>query len=665
MQINEQSRTRQLADYAAFALFILPVTLAVLVTCSPLLLVAAVFVGLGKTIKFVRNAVRFSTYRTRLVLGLSWFGVYLILSLAHRLSGRTRVVARLTRRVVALMYGLPPAVYRVRREHVTILLGDGVGSAATLFRPEDAAEGSCPTILIRTPYDRANVAATAVIFAERGFFVVTQDTRGRADSGGDFFPIANEQRDGAATLDWIAQQPWFCGAIGMYGISYMGLVCWAAMAARRPSLQAVYPVLAASHLHPIMFPGGALALELVLRWSYMVLGLTAATTGALRRFYRGFIRPERRYFDALMHLPLAEVDRLVSSAGEQLGFIQEGLRHTRADSAFWADKNELVDLRRGGPDAPAMQLVAGWHDFFLDEQLKDYATASEAVGRVRPVRLTIGPWQHWSVFDYSPFILRDAVRFFNRQLTVPNATGRARHYVPEPERLVLEAHPVRVYLVGANRWRHLAAWPPPCHELALYLGAGGTLTADAPTGKAGGEHSYTYDPADPTPALGGPSFDPLNAGARDQRALEARTDVAVFTSAELDDGLELVGTPHVLLGFSSSAPSTDVVVRLCDVWPSGASVNICEGVVRLTDAAGAQTSLVNVRLGACGIFLAAGHRLRLHVCSGAHPRIMRNLGTGDELFSATGMRVQHQKIALNGQSCVILPVMQSSGGTDQ
>ncbi|KNC54659.1 X-Pro dipeptidyl-peptidase domain-containing protein, partial [Thecamonas trahens ATCC 50062] len=594
------------------------------------------------------------------------------------------------------MYRLHDPLCGVRpTPSVVIPLGDGVPSSASLFLPDveddavrarvaavfphpDTAEaamrrGKFPVVLIRTPYDRRNLVGSAYMLAERGFAVVTQDSRGRADSGGDFFPIAHERADSGATLDWIAAQDWCSGAVGMYGISYMGMNAWAAVGAKRGVLKAVVPALCATHLHPILFPGGAPALELVLRWSYLVMGLAAGP--AWRMAWNGFVSPEQRYIDALSHLPLATVDTLVGPPGERIDFIRDGLSHPSLehDAEFWADKNELADL--GSVAIPPVHLVGGWHDFFLEEQLKDYEAASAAGATTA---LTIGPFAHWSVFDYRPMLMRDALAWFTQHLThAPDELDGAQlddsvlRSEAEADRgsVMTLAFPVRLYVQGSERWVRYASWPPPSQRVPLYLSGHGVLTAGPAADGIGGDdpHSeYVYDPANPTPAVGGPSFHNLNAGRVAQNGVEARDDVLVFTSVPLGEDISVVGYPELSMRVASNAPgSTDFVFRLCDVDADGVSYNVSESNIRLSvesegEADGASGlnhfAISGKRLGAVGYTFCRGHRIRLQVCSGAHPRLMRNLGYDDPLVSAERMVVQQQRVYHRGAS-LALPVV--------
>jgi hypothetical protein len=172
---------------------------------------------------------------------------------------------------------------------------------------------------------------------------------------------------------------------------------------------------------------------------------------------------------------------------------------------------------------------------------------------------------------------------------------------------------------------------------------------------------YRYDPADPTPSVGGVLLGP-EAGAKDNRTLEARADVRTYTSAPLERDLEVVGPVRAEVFCSSSTPWTDVFVRLCDVQPSGRSLNVCDGLLRLTPGRASQDEAgvmrVPVELWPTAYRFPRGHRLRVQVSSGAHPRFVRNLGAGEPLATGTRMVVAEQQVHHDPAhpSAIVLPV---------
>jgi hypothetical protein len=292
--------------------------------------------------------------------------------------------------------------------------------------------------------------------------------------------------------------------------------------------------------------------------------------------------------------------------------------------------------------APA-HLVGGWYDFFLRGLLDDYAKL-KAAGQ-RPY-LTIGPWHHFSAL-VSFADLRAGLRWFGTHL--------------KGETNGLRRDPVRIYVMGANEWRELPDFPPPAKTRSLYLTPERWLSADIPMGKAP-PSGYIYDPMRPTPIRGGTQFN-LGAGARDNRSWERRKDVLTFTSPVLREDMDVIGEARLTLYVTSSLQHTDFFARLCDVAPSGRSTNVCDGLLRVCPGVGEcqpdGTLKVEVALWSTAYRFRKGHRIRLCVASGAHPRWSRNPGTGEPITTSTELCMAEQQVFHDEQhpSAVLLPVV--------
>lgn len=277
--------------------------------------------------------------------------------------------------------------------------------------------------------------------------------------------------------------------------------------------------------------------------------------------------------------------------------------------------------------------IGGWYDIFLPGQIRDFTTL-QAAGR--PARLTIGPWTHTSLDNT---LTREAVEF---------GLAHARGEQP-PERA-----PVRLYVTGEEAWRDFASWPPQGYEgRRLHLHPGGALAVEPPT--APRSDGYRYDPADPTPSVGGVTMPP-GAGRVDNTALEARPDVLTYTTPVLDEDVEVVGEVSAEIWFRSSLPYADVFVRLCEVDAQGRSVNVCDGLTGLTGAD--ELGRATVRLWPTAHRFRRGRRIRVQVSSGAFPRYARTPGTGEPLATATTLRAADQSVHHGPEhpSAVILPV---------
>ncbi|MBK8900434.1 MAG: CocE/NonD family hydrolase [Anaerolineaceae bacterium] len=562
----------------------------------------------------------------------NWFG----LAAAAALGGALYLNRR---QLIAWLLKLPPPQHGVTVEPgILITMPDGVRLAADVYHPVGLA--TAPTVLMRTPYGRTNVNQFfATIFAGQGFNMVVQDVRGRFDSEGQFEPYVHEAADGEATLAWIAEQPWSNSRIGMWGQSYVGFVQWAAASTGTPHLHAMLPAITEANLGGPT-DQGFMWLDRTLRWILLLETMTDQSLPAWQKIALSYYAPaqNKRVAAGWNHLPIAAADTAV--LGHAQDFYQTWAQHDQPDDPYW----QAVDLRRKVPDiAVPMHLVAGWYDIFLQGQLADYA-ALRAAGHAP--YLTIGPWTHMDQRGMMA-ALREGLGWFTAKL---KGEGGA-----------IRPSPVRLYLQGAEQWLDYEAWPPPAQELPFYLQAMGQLaTAEPPAGSA--PDQYRYDPADPTPNLGGALLS-TEAGPVDNRPLEARPDVLTYTTEPLIESLTVIGHVRLRLYVRSSLEHTDFYGRLCDVQPDGRSLNVCDGLFRVQSGRGEPqpdgSLLVEVDMTVTAYQFLPGHRLRLQVSSGAHPHISRNLGTGEPVMHGTAMRVAHQTIYHDPAhpSALILPLM--------
>lgn len=493
-------------------------------------------------------------------------------------------------------------------------MDDGVDLLADRWRPRAFDDAPQPTVLIRSPYGRAGIAGFIFgrLLAERGFQVVVQSTRGSFGSGGTFAPF-DERADGLATLRWLRAQPWHAGKVGTTGPSYLGLVQWAIADA----VDAMAPSVTASRFRDMAYGGGSVSLDTALSW-LLVLETQELRLGWLR-LSDGLRRKLPGVWD---ELPMRDLDR--AAFGEELPIWREWLEEMAPDSPYWASR----DFSASVADVTApVQLMGGWSDIFLPWLVEDFQALRRAGRRAQ---LIVGPWAHTSP-GLLGLSLREAIAWLRAELY-------------GDDRLVRDT-PVRVYVTGAREWRDLEDWPPPgSHELQLHLAPDGTL-ADEPA--TDGVVAYTYDPTNPTPSLGGPTLferEPV----RDNAPLESRDDVVTFTGPVLERDVDALGPVHASLRFRSSRPDTDVFVRVCDVGADGVSRNVCDALVRLTvDEPVAEpdgSRRVEFPLWPTAHRFAAGHRIRIQVSSGAHPRYARNPGTGENPFEATELLRAEQEI---------------------
>ncbi len=509
-------------------------------------------------------------------------------------------------RIATRLLGLPPARTAFTSREERVPMRDGAVLLAEHHLP--TTEHPLGTVLVRTPYGRRSPleALTSRTFAGRGYHVLVQSVRGTFGSGGVFDPMVNEERDGHDTVAWLREQPWFDGRLATYGASYLGWAQWTLMADPPPELRAAVVLVGPHDFAYSVYGAGAFSLHGFLSWSDLILRQEAGPIPTLV----GGITANRRLAPGFAGLPLADaVDELL---GGRAPWFRPWVAHPDLADPFWDAKRAPLALERA--TVPTL-LVGGWQDLFVDQTLTQYSALH---ARGVDVALTIGPWTHVGLgVRGARIVARETLSWLDEHLA--GATGRARRA------------PVRVYLTGAELWRELPEWPPPATAQTWWLGSAGRLVDQDPAPDS--PHAqFRYDPADPTPSVGGRLLTP-DAGVRDNRGLAARSDVVGFTTPPLAADVVVAGTPVVSLEHTAEPSHADVFVRLCDVAPDGRSRNVADGMLRRDPATGP----VDITLDPCFHRIAAGHRLCLLVAGGAYPRFQRNNGTGEPPAEATGL----------------------------
>jgi putative CocE/NonD family hydrolase len=560
--------------------------------------------------------------------------------------------------------------YKVASEaNVRVPMRDGVTLATDIFRPD--AEGKFPAILIRTPYNRATVQSvtTARWFAERGYVVLQQDVRGRYDSDGHFYAFKNEVNDGYDADEWIGKQAWFSGKLGTMGGSYVGFTQWAQAIGGSKYLKAMAPWITTPDIYGNWFYiDGALHYGFAFPWGAINID------GHTGQYATGNNWPEM-----FRHLPVATSDE---AAYHRTPHYRDWLAHPLRDS-YWDGISWEKQLSK--VSVPALS-VDGWYDIFLRGALdtdrdvrKLGATAEARTGK----RIMIGPWAHTTgirvalrggAADPEPIDFGDNaeinmnmvyLRWFDYWLKGIN-TG------------VASEAPVKIFVMGENYWREEHEWPlARTQYVNYYIHSGrkansvigdGTLTTAEP--RDNGTDTFTYDPANPAPSMGGNvCCSTVPSGPWDQRPVERRDDVLVYTAAPVTEALEVTGPLSVKLFASTSAPDTDWTAKLVDVHPNGFAQNIQSGIVRARyrEGAGKPGKLLEpgkvyeytVDLWATSHVFLPGHRIRLEISSSDFPRFDRNLNTGEDPNTGTKMQSARQTVYHNAryQSHIVLPVI--------
>lgn len=539
--------------------------------------------------------------------------------------------------------GLPgPGVDVVVQRDVGVPMPDGVVLLGDHYRPVGAS-GPLPVVLIRSPYGRAGLAGAVfgAPIARQGFQLFMQSTRGTFGSGGEFRPFLHEQADGLATIAWLREQPWCDGRVAMTGASYLAHTQWAVAPYADPPLESVSLNITSARLTAAFYVHGAPALRNALNW-----------TGQIGRQERGLVRsavptPGRlaAMRRALRRTPLQAAD--VAVAGAPVPFWRDFVGHASPDDEFWAPADhDGADMSRLSP----VSMVTGWWDPFLAEQLNDFAAICAAGV---DARLIVGPWLHAEPGELRSATRQDVAWLKHHLLGGPAPVGPR----------------VRLYLQQTGTWLGFADWPPPASAATWYLRQGGGLAREAELADAR-PASFVYDPADPTPTVGGPLLQPPGKQANNA-AIEARQDVLTYTGESLAADEDVVGPVTARIYVRPSLPYADLFVRMCDVDEKGVSRNVVDGIRRLSPQTvpGADVEVgadgvlaVHVALYPTAYRLRAGHRIRIQVSGGAFPRYARNHGSGEPFGAATTMHRCRFEIFADAQhqGRIVLPVHTTS-----
>ncbi|MGW0804882.1 CocE/NonD family hydrolase [Nonomuraea sp. NPDC002799] len=536
------------------------------------------------------------------------------------------VLSRLFDRILGLPEATTPDLDVTR--DLRVPMPDGVVLRADRYRPRSV--GPLPVVLIRTPYGRHRFDSkiTARVLAMRGLQVVVQDSRGTFGSDGQFAAFHQEKDDGLATAAWLRGQPWCDGRLAMAGASYLGYTQWAVGPYLDPPLEAMCLGVTASEFTTTFYPGGVFALHNMLTWTSLIGTQEEAALGGMFD-----PRRQRRLRRAMAHVPIETSD--VAAIGKAVPFLREVAAHAEPGDGFWAGTDNSA---AAGKMATPTSMVTGWWDLFLPAQLRDFATLREAG---RQSRIVIGPWGH----DLGAMraLLSDQVSWLSAHLLGDTAE--------------LHRSPVRLYLQQADRWLDFDRWPPAQSTVTpLYLLPHRGLGWGTPG--AGDPGTFTYDPAHPTRSCGGPLLDMKESKQRDNRDIESRSDVLVYTGTPLARDLDLIGPVSATVHVRTDTGHADLFVRLCDVDPAGVSRNVTDGILRLPPG---DTGVVRaeIELHPTGYRFRRGHRLRVQVAGGAFPRFARNHGTGEPVGRAIRTRPTRFEIFHDAEhpSSVTLPVL--------
>ncbi|MDT4998047.1 MAG: uncharacterized protein QOK12_152 [Mycobacterium sp.] len=533
---------------------------------------------------------------------------------------------RVASRVLARALKVPPPTtdFTVRRA-VAVPMRDGVDLVADHYAPQTSNPAG--TVLVRCPYGRAFPVSSLLgaAYAARGYHVVIQSVRGTFGSGGDFTPMIHEVADGADTVAWLRDQPWFTGTFATIGLSYLGFTQWALLMDPPPEMVAAVISVGPHDFSAATWGTGAFTLNDFLGWSDMVSH--QEDSGALMNGVRQ-ARSRRTVAHAANQVPMGDAGRTLLGTGAP--WWESWVTQPDGGDSFW-DAVRLTDaLDR--VDIPVL-LFSGWQDLFVEQTLEQFRHLR---GRNVTTALTVGPWTHTELMTKgAPTVLRESLAWLDGHLGGKPVTPRS---------------PVRAYVTKGD-WLELPDWPPAMPEHVLYLQPAHRLS-ETPPDAAAPPSTFTFDPADPTPTIGGRLLSP-EGGYRDDTRLALRGDVLDFTGDPLPADLYLVGSPVVELSHSCDNPYNDLFVRVSEVDANGRSTNVCDGFVRLATDSGT----VRLELDPVAYRFTAGSRIRVLIAGGSHPRFVRNLGTDEPPISGRRMAPATHTVhhGAQGASLLVLP----------
>lgn len=525
-------------------------------------------------------------------------------------------------------------------EQRSVAMPDGARLATDVYLPAGRDGGSrrgrVPTVLVRLPYDKTGEHAWIPDVAARlvadGYAVVAQDTRGKARSEGQLEAFVHEAADGHATLDWIVDQPWSDGSVGMFGQSYFGYTQWAAASTGHPSLRCIVPQTTASDIGAEwMYRDGVFQMQTMAEWAAW------AWTDARMMVHE---------IDWTV-LPVSSlVERWTGARSPSFEtWVRQG-----PTARLW---RSLAPLQRSDCRLRAAVLnVTGLWDPFVRGQLRDVLRSCERFPAV-DVRARLSATDHygaaWAPPGAEPMDLEHDPAL--REQALDAYLGRAPAWYAawlRDDGVAVADEPV-MYEVAGDGWRVCPSWPPDDgHVVELWLAAGGRLAS-----AAGGSSraSIPYEPDDPVPTLDDNPWNTLLRPA-DRSPLLGRGDVLTFDSEPMRERTVVAGDVEMSLTASARGGASTLHATLVDVWPDGTARRLTGGVARL----GRAPRPVKVDLGPIAMSLDAGRVLRLELAASDFPRHPRPAGDASMLTAKT-LSPGELAVVMDDHSKLALPTL--------
>lgn len=554
--------------------------------------------------------------------------------------------------VFSSLTSISQTTYRVVEElDVKVSMRDGIRLSTNIYRPDTI--GTFPVILIRSPYGNGGYGnKDGHFFAEHGYVYIVQDTRGRYESEGQFYAMQPELKDGYDMLQWTGSQSWSNGNIGTAGGSYVGFTQWMPAPMQSPYLKTMMPAITFSDLYSTVYQNGAYFLGLFTPWSIEMTQPFAISDEFVRHLMDS----------VLLTLPLVEMDKAM---GWRVPFLRDWLSHTKRDK-FWEETSVGDNYNK---ITASVYNIGGWFDILLKSTIENYLemTSENIVPEIRKKqKLLIGPWVHnFGRREVGELDFGGEASFNNRQFQLRWFDSQLKDITNG----ILEEPPVKIFVMGANKWRFENEWPLARTNYQKYYlhsrGKANTLNGDGglsiERAKNESFDKFIYDPSNPL-------ISKEMMGPYDQTSIEKREDVLVYTTPNLKKDMEVTGPVKVILYASSSALNTDFTAKLVDVYPDGRAMRICEGIIRASHRNPAESPSniepgkiykYDIDLWATSNLFKKGHQIRVEISSSNFPRFDRNLNTGNNFATETNIVNAEQKIyhSENYPSCIVLPLI--------
>ena len=559
-------------------------------------------------------------------------------------------------------------------KNVMVSMKDNIKLATDIYLPNSEEEKSFPSLVNRTPYNKDYVENSKEIkaYVDAGYAVVVQDVRGRYHSEGIFVPYEYETEDGLELFKWVRKQKWCNGKLGTFGVSYHGGTQWLPATKNPEGLKAMVPVITFDDFYSgSAYYDGAKILH-DLRWTVANI-IPDIMERAKNSRIKVTVEPPDVY-NCLEKIPLAS-DEAVKLYGK---YYLDWMKHNTYDD-YWkkmSPKEHYKDIT-----VPTLN-ISGWYDIFVPSTLNNYMGMKKNGGSEiarKNTFLIMGPWSHLNFsgkineFDFGPDASEDAINLLLIKIAWYD------YWLKDKPRKYFLKKPVKIFVMGENRWRDEDDWPlPNTKYISYYLHSEGNANikngflSKEKSQKALSSDHFVYDPMNPVPTLGGQVILPGEGaiGPRDQTKVEQRDDVLVYETDILKEDLTVIGPLNAKLFISSDCKDTDFTVKLTDVDEKNISRILSDGILRVRYRNSLEkTELIEpgkiyeiiVNTSATANTFLKGHRIRISVSSCNFPRFNRNSNSGGDImfeeastYKKANNTIYHD---LNHASCIILPII--------